>query len=334
VTPKFSSEEIDMMGGIKSIHPQSPDDIILLCASYEPRSLATTQALAPSYRAKRGLIYVNREFLSGPAGPMVNRNLEILQGTLTNKCDLVEIIQGSWLDPKIQLTELRHYLQKTGDTASSKRRTTIDITTFNREALIVAVALLLENSSPGDIRAVYVSPQDHGAWLSRGFRLVRNVMGFAGTQQPSKNTILAVLSGFEPERTAKIIEEHEPSKVLLGLGDPPTDTKFLERNRLEQHLVLARQEVADFCFPADSINDCAHCLREVLFPYIGKSNVIIAPMSTKLSTLAALLVAYENPDIQLTYCVPGEYNIEDYSRGSKAFFLESLSTYETECKGE
>jgi hypothetical protein len=134
-----------------------------------------------------------------------------------------------------------------------------------------------------------------------------------------------VLSGFEPERTSKLIEEHEPSRVLIGIGDPPTDRKFLERNQADQELILARQDVAEFRFPANDIAECRECLEGIIAPYLSDYNVVIAPMSTKLSSLASFLIAEAHPEIQITYCVPGEYNTPDYSRGADSLFVDFIA---------
>jgi hypothetical protein len=57
---------------------------------------------------------------------------------------------------------------------------------------------------------------------------------------------------------------------------------------------------------------------------LGDNNVVVAPMSTKPSTLGALLLAEEHPEVQITYCVPGEYNVRDYSSGAEALFVDGL----------
>jgi hypothetical protein len=201
---------------------------------------------------------------------------------------------------------------------------TIDATTFNRETLLVACALLRSERPRPKIRVLYVSPSDHGPWLSRGFRSVRNVVGFSGVHDATKPTVLVVLTGFEPDRVVKVIEEHEPKKVLMGIGDPPTMDRFLARNITDQELMLSRQDVERFRFPTSGVDECVRCLRGVVSPYLADHNVVLAPMSTKLSTLGAFLLAEERPEIQITYCVPGEYNVLDYSAGAETLFLDGL----------
>jgi len=333
---KWEIEQFKAQGGLRTVRDGIPDDLFLACASYEPRTVAVAELLASEYRSKKGVIYVNREFLEGTRGERTKLNLNRLNEILGQHCDVVNLVEGSWLNAKDQLISLRDALvpgnceQQSVSAKSALTQEaviTLDTTTFNREVLLTTAVLLRTRFPKSDIRAVYVSPEDYGEWLSRGFRCVRSVMGFPGILQSSRPTVLTVLSGFEPERTFKIIEEHEPAKVLRGIGDPPTTPKFLKRTEgivNEQKLIMARQDVEEFRFPADNIDDCWKCLENLLTPCLAAHNVILAPMSTKLSTLAAFLVAEHHPEIQITYCVPGEYNIDDYSIGAKDLFIAQI----------
>ena len=110
----------------------------------------------------------------------------------------------------------------------------------------------------------------------------------------------------------------------MGIGDPPTTERFLARNIAEQELVLSRQDVEEFRFATADIHECYTQLRCLVEPCLRESNVVLAPMSTKLSTLAVLLLVEEFPQIQVTYCVPGEYNVRDYSSGADTLFIDGL----------
>lgn len=321
----WSVDELRKHGGLHTIRVGSvPDDMYLVSASYEDRTLTVAQSLAADYKATRGVIYVNEELLADSQGDRVRPHLEELKQILLSHCDAIDLVEGSWLDPKRQLLALRRALVTSGYEPMQDFAVTIDTTTFNRESLLTAVALLRNHFPASKIRVSYTSPQKHGEWLSQGYRNVRNVMSFAGIQQSSLPTLLVVLSGFEPERTLKLIEEHEPSKVLLGIGDPPTNQQFLQRNLDDQKLILARQEVEKFSFSASDMLLCRDSLETLLQPYLKSHNIALAPMSTKLSTLAVFLVAEAHPEIQVTYCVPGEYNTESYSSGADSVFVGEL----------
>lgn len=321
---KWQIEELKKAGGLATVRHGVKDDLFLVCASYEPRAIAAAECLDKQYQSKRAVIYINKEFLEGPGKEKTKASLDRLKTLLSDRCDAVTTAEGSWLDPISQLSSLREALLTRDSGEALETLITLDTTAFNREALLTATAVLRTHRPKSRIRVLYVSPKDHGEWLSRGFRCIRNVMGFAGTQSSSRPTILAVLSGFEPDRTLKIIEEHEPAKVLLGIGDPPTAEHFLVRNMGEQQLILARQDVEKFHFPADDIKGCWEYLERLLGPYLSHYNVILAPMSTKLSTLAVLLLALHHPEIQITSCVPGEYNIDSYSTGADALFIDEI----------
>jgi hypothetical protein len=295
--------------GLSPAEDRLKDDLFITSASYEERSLELTKALSKTYKASKAIVYIHQEFFPDDAGKSTE-NLKGIQEFLWKCCDVVEVVKGSWLDPTTQLLQLRSAILQdnkiSGRGFPSLGNITIDATTFTRETLMLLVELLRVNLPAPNIRILYVSPKDHGEWLSRGFRSIRNVLGFPGIQEGRNPTALVVLSGFEPERTLQIIEEHEPKKVLLGIGDPPTSEKFKQRNENDQKIILARQEVELFKFPANDMDTCAKEL-DIIFTELKKRyNVIAAPMSTKLSTLAMVLACEKHREVQITYCLPGE----------------------------
>jgi hypothetical protein len=332
MTMKLKPEDLSRQGGIASAQSNRPDDLFIVCASYEPRTTFVADSLARDYRTNRALVYVNAEFLQGGAGPKTKANLYRLIECLARHSEDVTVVEGSWLHAVDQLKAIRQALL-TNQNPPGPFVTTLDCTTFNREALLTTLLLLRSLYPALQCRVLYTSPENHGKWLSSGFRSIRNVMGLAGTQRSSRPTVLVILSGFEPHRTEKVIEEHEPAVVLLGVGDPPTAPEFLERNRSEQKLVLARQDVQEFRFSALDMAQCVTHVSDVLRPYIETHNVVIAPMSTKFSTVATLLVTERYPDVQVTYCLPGEYNVHDYSAGVKALFIQELPPKEAQGPG-
>jgi hypothetical protein len=316
---RYLIDKLRQDGGIPTIQQNLPDDLFIVCASFEDRTTSATSSLANNYAAKRAIIYFNAEFMEYSK---TKDNLEKIQVSLRKHCSNIQTVEGSLNDAQKQFSALKKRILECG--FGEIQRVTIDVTSFNREALLVLMALLRNNYPSALIRVLYVSPMSHGDWLSQGFREVRNIIGFPGLQRPSRPTVLLALSGFEPDRVKKLIDEHEPRLVLLGLGDPPTKKIFLGRNYEEQKTLLVRQDVERFEFPANSINGCASKLEEVVQKYINDYNIILAPMSTKLSTLGAYLMVERHPDIQLTCCIPGQYNMDGYSKGEDLLFTEEI----------
>jgi len=324
MTIAMSFSEFQRNGGLMPIRDELPDDFFIVCASYEiDRSTAIAESMNEHYSTESSIIYVNNEFTQGSAGMRTSESISRIKHSLEASSQQVNIAEGSLLDLRIQLRTLRKNLEPVSETNRTSALT-IDVTTFNREALLTTLTLIRCWYPDASVRILYVSPSEHGEWLSRGCKLVRNALGFAGEHDPNRRSLLVVLSGFETERVLHLIEEHEPTKVLLGLGNPPTNSEFLARNRDEQKLVLARQDVERFEFPANDIVGCADILKKLVTDHIDEYNIAIAPMSTKLTTISVFLIAEAYPDVQVTHCVPDEYNTEDYSCGISDIYIDSL----------
>src|SRR5437016_4204118 len=92
---------------------EEPDDLLILCASYEERALTSSQCLAPSYKARRAVIYINEEFLCGASGAPARGNLYTLVERAARHCEKVDVTEGSLTDPQKQLASLRSALEVT-----------------------------------------------------------------------------------------------------------------------------------------------------------------------------------------------------------------------------
>lgn len=315
-------EEYRASGGLSTINETDPDDIFITSASFEPRSGSVVDVFRDDYRAKNGIVYVNRELLDEQGTDRTQENLKKIKADLKKHCDQVKEVKGSWLDISDQLDAIKSALVSVS--AESDLKISIDVTTFNRESLMVLLNLIYNRHQHPQTRILYISPNSHGEWLSRGHRGIRNIIGLTGLHQSSRPTVLILLSGFESDRALKLIEEFEPAKVLLGVGDPPTEERFLDRNIQEQTLILNRQDTNQFEFPANDISGSYECLSEIIKQELVESNVVVAPMSTKLSTVGAWRAARDHLEVQVTYSIPGEYNQEGYSEGIKDLYIDYI----------
>lgn len=317
-------EEIRNEGGLDTIHAQDPDDLFITCASFEPRSGSVVHSLSDKYRAKSGIVYVNRELLNEFSEEKTQNCLREIKNKLENHCDDVQIAKGSWLNPSEQLNALKDAFQS-ANVLKERPKLTIDVTTFNRESLLILLNLVYNRIQHPKTRIIYVSPIQHGEWLTRGHRTIRNIIGHTGLHQANKPTVLVLLSGFEQDRAQKTIEEFEPSKVLLGIGDPAVKERFLDRNIQAQELILSRQDTKRFEFPANDIKSSYEKIEGVVSNELPNNNVVVAPLNTKLSTIGAWRAVREHPEVQVTYSIPGEYNYDNYSEGTKELYVDYIN---------
>lgn len=307
---------------IDHVDEDQQDDLFLTSAGFEQRTLKSTQLLDSDYNADLGIIYVNEEYINDVDNNKTKDHVDKLKNNLSYHCNDVDVIEGSWLDAGKQLHSIREGLQPLK--RKEKLNITADVTTFNREALLVCFNMLYSVCDEVTARVLYMSPEEYGSWLSKGHRYVRNIVGFAGMQNSRKPTLLMILSGFEKDRAINTIEEIEPAKVLLGIGKPPNKDTFLDKNKERQQLVLDRQDTDKFTFPPGSISGTQDQLEELISEYYNDYNIIVSPMSTKISTLGAWKAARKSGEIQVTYTIPVEYNLEEYSSGIEYMYSGML----------
>jgi len=337
-------------GGLKPISDTHPDDLFVSCGSFEPRSKCLTDSMNGSYHVKRSAIYVNREFQESGLTPV---NLQQMQSKLEKASDnFIGISVGSWENSSDQFQVLRKMIAPNG-VLVEPLRITIDITTFNREALLACLAIVRWAYPNGVIRLAYVSPVEYNPlgraalrkrvseskegidpaeiqeyiWLSRGFRKMRNAIGFSGFQKPNLPSLLILLPGYEIERPLTLVDNLEPAMVLIGKAVDSTKDEFYERSVQSKNQMLrlfkARQPVQEFDFSCKFIDKSFATLVALVDKFYNSHNIFLASLSAKPTLIAAFLLAEKFDKIQLTSSVPGEYNVDDYSDGvhEVSFFI-------------
>jgi hypothetical protein len=203
--------------------------------------------------------------------------------------------------------------------------TLIDITTLTHETVVMFVSLIKAEKLSEKVilgyagaKAYFVSDDKDDWWLSRGVKDIRSILGFPGLVRPSKKSHLIILVGFETERAKELIIQYEPISISLGIGIEPYSQEFYEKNRwfkeqLQMFIVGSSvKTISEFQF---SCSDFGSAKSAVLLEASKFSdlNVTIAPMNTKVSTVAVACAAMENEALKLCYVEPLEYNKEYYS---------------------
>jgi hypothetical protein len=215
------------------------------------------------------------------------------------------------------------------DALSSDVLTVIDVTSMSHELLAILVGILNYKSRLSNIVFCYngadrysVNSDEDNVWLSRGVSSIRSILGYPGTQLPSKPLHLLVTVGFEVERAAEVINRYEPAALSLGVGHSSesvsaqhhkTNQFFFEH--LERFLSdqdRSYQTFEKFEFSCVDPLRAKSQLQQHLARY-SEYNSVICPLNTKLSTLGAALLCLEDASIQLCYAQPIEYNTEGYA---------------------
>lgn len=230
---------------------------------------------------------------------------------------------------KILINELLPLIQK------QKLTTLVDITTLTHEVVAFLVALIKANNFSSKVILAYsgaskyfVSEVRSDWWLSRGVKDIRSILGFPGLVRPSKMSHLIILVGFETERAKELIIQYEPSSISLGIGIEPYSEEFYEKNtwnknQLEvfiQSVGSTVKKVSEFKFSCSDYESAKTAILSETDKF-EDCNITIAPMNTKVSTVAASSAALENEALKLCYVEPMEYNKEFYSSSGETLTL-------------
>jgi hypothetical protein len=301
---------------IKTIHKRNTDDLFIAFASYETRCKAVAETFAPEYRCKNTLVFYNREFVSRGA---TEKNLDALFSITKKFAFSSKAVEISLSFPSNIVSSLHEQIFNSEIELEGKA-VTIDISTFPRLELLLLLRYLKMLNTGEKIRILYTKPKKYGQWLSKGFKEVVTVPSFAGTQIPGRKKLLIILAGFEEERMIRLWEEHEPSKTILVMGDPPTSASFLEINKLRSHMIRNRENVHEERAAANDPFSARDALENLLQNHKRDYNIFISPMNTKIQTVGLFLLAQRYSWFQITLAVPNDYNVTGYSSGAEEIF--------------
>ena len=306
-----------------SVLSDQPIDLFVGSASFESRCHSITSHLG-RVTVRNAIIGVNRTHWAA-----VEDSVALFRGRFGSSMVELDLYSD---DPIRSADNMdRVLLQRI---SGSQMRIVVDISTFTRESLLMLVFFLRKRLKDShQVTFLYASAAEYSVgssesdkWLSKGIRDVRSVLGFPGKMYPSRPMHLIVMLGFEDYRALELIHRCQPRFVSLGSGDysdlatsPHQSTNESRLARLEGFL----HRVERFSFSAYDPRLTMRSLEQqaVIF---GDSNVVVAPMHTKISTLGAALAAIRDDSLQVCYASAGIYNVGGYSVPGEEFYMFEL----------
>ena len=221
----------------------------------------------------------------------------------------------------------------------------VDISTFTREALLILINQIYAYKDKfcnviflyNIVEKYFNEDLPSKMWLSKGCKDVRNVIGYAGKIIPDKELYLVLLTGYEIERATRLIDILEPDRLVMGNSNEPINEihdkamcyinkKFLD---WEKNLLFIPNETFDFS--CKDLCKTVNILKKITKSQ--KNSYIIAPLNSKISTIAVSIVALLNRNIQVCYSIPEIYNLKGNSTLSNhLIFIDVLKMFE-KCMG-
>lgn len=294
----------------------SPEHLLILSASFEERCMGVIDSLKSSFRSDNTFLFYNKGFVKRGKAPEYYKSLVSKCKKISNNFETIEIPIN---DKQHIITELHNMINKYSLTLE-KRTITIDITTFPRHELLLMLRYLRMQNIKSKIRLLYTRPKKYGNWLSYGAHEIMAIPSFGGIQIPGRKKLLVILAGYEAERMFRLWEEHEPSKTIIVIGDPPTNKHFLARNIIKANILKNRTNVEEQKASASDPFKFCKKMESILMNHKKEYNIFIAPMNTKIQTVGLFLLAEKYNWFQITTALPSDYNVDTYSSGAEIIY--------------
>lgn len=305
---------------LSEINKRLPNRFDMYCfASFESRCFSIASKMDIS-KVNTAFIFHNANYENSF---LIDENAAKLRGYFTSS----SMLDVNLDQPMTLFNQIQNAISKTID--SGIKNIVIDISTFTHEALLMMMHVLHNKKALLDhIVLLYNGATKYADWLSKGCKDVRNVIGYPGFFTPAKKDHLIVLTGFEKERAIQLVESFEPEILSIGYGVDPThenhrDTMESIKREFEGWYSNLGMKWSSFAFSCSDINSTVDTLKALID--ISK-NTIIAPLNTKLSTIAVGLVALENSKTQVLYPIPEVYN-SDYCEASDNYRIIELKDF-------
>jgi hypothetical protein len=265
---------------IGTIEPDTPDDALILAASWEERCLGVASRLR-GYSCKTVILTVYD-------GPSKLRTDHIKQLTeLLKPVGNIQRIETLHANPLANVRQTVALLENLAD--KKPPRITIDISTFTRKHLLQMLQGLDLAGMLQSFRIYYTESADYHTQddepISQGISSVRAIETFTGHNTPSHDSLLVLFLGYEGRRALALWEHLEPNETLVVIPDPPLRNEWKGRTENQNKYLLSCLP-PEHVFSSDSLDP--QDTEQLLNKLIGdpaystdKYDYTVSPLGTK-----------------------------------------------------
>ncbi|MDR6626203.1 hypothetical protein [Caulobacter segnis] len=156
--------------------------------------------------------------------------------------------------------------------------------------------------------------------LEMGDNLVLDA--FSGYRSQAGKTCLVIFAGYDPHRTAGVLDAVNPALLLLLYGKPgnPELAWRLDLSqRLHKKFERGRRTATEIVSTLE-VSESLETLEEYYNYLIDDYDLVIAPISSKMDTLATYLFWERYGEVQLTFPIPIGYNPDNCPQGASTTY--------------
>jgi hypothetical protein len=298
---------------IKSDIESIGEEIFIVCASFEDRTLAASQKLASNYKIDISFVF---KFSEENKTNQREVNFQKLSNLLSAKSNKVIPIICDHHDPVDGVQSIRNVASQIGIEFHDKI-VALDISTFTRQYLFLLLKFL-EQERIKAIRIFYSEPKQraiNNKPLSFGYIDTVSVPTFGGHFSINKENLLIIFLGLEGARAFSLWEKFSPHKTLLLIGRKMDDP--IEHSRVKTFNQKLLDKVNSNCvkyISAKNPFETEILLNKLIEKYISKFNISVSSLGSKPQSVGCYLSLKNYPDVQLLYVIPKGHDEKYYSK--------------------
>lgn len=130
--------------------------------------------------------------------------------------------------------------------------------------------------------------------------VVGPIPGFTSVMPPNAPTALIIGLGCESGRASSLLEYIDPAVIYLCYSDPVKESRYLDDIFTANHEVLTETPAEKiFRYPISDFFATSLLLSSLIGPLKENHRTIIAPLGPKPFSLACLIQAVVNPEIDV-----------------------------------
>lgn len=193
----------------------------------------------------------------------------------------------------------------------------IDMTTMPRDIIFYSLYHAEKSNKIHHLYCLYNRPDRYSneKWLTRDPCKPLLLFNMSGIFEMGKETILIVTTGFDRKRVEQLLNYYEAKKVYIGLQTGEQYGNNILNKKFEEHF---RSFLKIECFDIDVYTQGDYGLKNIenIIEKNMDSNIIIASLGPKPSSIALFRIIKKYSNIGLVYVPVTTYNM-NYSYGIK-----------------
>jgi hypothetical protein len=149
---------------------------------------------------------------------------------------------------------------------------------------------------------------------------------FAGYSLREQSTCLLLFAGYEKHRSVGAVDQINPNKLVLIYGKPArSDLEWRKQMSVALHQSLAiERPTAEESISTLDVHETLDLLRTYYEMLYDNHNICIAPICSKMQTVATYLLWEQYRDVQLVFPLPVKYLAKRFSIRAGRTFEVSL----------